>query len=901
MMKLRLFFYIVCCLTLFKSSFCFAEKFRLPDDFDGKVTRAYSAALDEDEFFTPNVAELGYIMYELGKYFNDKYDDEILFSEDIVDELRPFFPNDSEEDLRGRAELLQNSLRIYRAGEGVYNKFLAWNLAPETYKKVHSDADYNHDEEVEYMEPPEGEFYKVYNFKKFLTYSTNVDERKAIIEYERKKADKMSWIDKMDYLLKKIEWKKVFFYGTYYKNPLLSEDGVSEYTYSDNLQMRLIAEDSYIDGKTKMTVGLHIITRLGKFIAANKFSPEAFKPKIIIDSSDNIQNYEVLYPIARIMKDNPSVHKYLGDFIIPLEIELKNSHKPLDINLHAEFYVCNDLQECATESLDNHLKIEPYGNDLFSHGLTNFLNKGVAEVPVAENSKIKLVKAVVDTDAQTQVVRLEFKVADDVRSFQTYIEEKDGYTQFELPSMSIHDDRVYVRFVPTSSGRRYDLADSEFEITAVLNGEETLRTSRILPKSSLFDVQKDSLSLGIILLAVLGGFILNFMPCVFPVLSIKIMALSRVNEQRRQAIKKSFLMTVGGIFTGFSLIILCLAVAKYLGMSLGWGMQFQSMKFLIAMIFVLTAFLALIPYVDFGKWQGGFGLSDNRLNFISGAVVVLLSTPCTGPYLATAIGFALTGRVPEMIVVLYGVAFGLSIPYILAYLVRDPENIFPKAGKWMAVLSLLMKIMLYLTICWFYMLIWRQTDIPTVIKLGIIQLSALFIMKLYLKFADYLKGALDERFSENSIRRTGQFAAFFTFGTVLLFFCWSASIAGRAYTENYAENMESRLTGIDYDLIEQKLAQGRNVLLEIKADWCLTCSYNDTFVLHKYNLKTWENVHNLDVITVDWTNYNKDVLEFMEKYGRKGLPFYLLFTPKMRNGIVLPELFSPDDLGLLLT
>ena len=279
----------------------------------------------------------------------------------------------------------------------------------------------------------------------------------------------------------------------------------------------------------------------------------------------------------------------------------------------------------------------------------------------------------------------------------------------------------------------------------------------------------------------------------------------------------------------------------------------------------------------------------------------MLSTPCTGPYLATAIGFALTGSVPEMIVVLYGVAFGLSIPYILAYLVRDPENIFPKAGKWMAVLSLLMKIMLYLTICWFYMLIWRQTDMPTVIKLGIIQLSALFIMKLYLKFADYLKGALDERFSENSIRRTGQFAAFFTFGTVLLFFCWSASIAGRAYTENYAENMESRLTGIDYDLIEQKLAQGRNVLLEIKADWCLTCSYNDTFVLHKYNLKTWEKVHNLDVITVDWTNYNKDVLEFMEKYGRKGLPFYLLFTPKMRNGIVLPELFSPDDLGLLLT
>ena len=117
----------------------------------------------------------------------------------------------------------------------------------------------------------------------------------------------------------------------------------------------------------------------------------------------------------------------------------------------------------------------------------------------------------------------------------------------------------------------------------------------------------------------------------------------------------------------------------------------------------------------------------------------------------------------------------------------------------------------------------------------------------------------------------------------------------------YRNNLKFKSSQVvDEQLISQKLAKGKSVLLVIKADWCLTCQYNQAMVLTGLNLENWQKNYNLEVVTVDWSNYNKQVLDFMEKYGRKGLPFYVLFTPILRDGIVLPEIFSPDDLTAML-
>lgn len=896
----HLFFYIVFILSLFKGAATYAQTADEPFDMVSQLSEKYNITLNKGEDNSVNIMQAGIILYEIGKYFNEHYDDETLFGEDIIEELRTFFPHENEASLRSRASFLQTSLKVYRLGNQLYQKIAKSKLLPQSHKKVRSDSDYNHSDEVMYREAPAGEFYKVYNFKKFLTYSDDMQERKAIIEYERKKNSQMSTLDKIDHIFHTVEWKKALFYGLYYENPLLSKEGVSPYSYSANVQTRLLADENYINSRDELIVGLHVVTRLGKFIVANNFAHNVFKPKIVLQKTQNIASYEVLYPAPIQSNAYAYVYKYQGDFLILLKIKPEDKNKSVEFTVQSTFDVCNDLLECMGEETENSLNIAPYGDEVFGNGFANFIAKAANKMPQQKNNKLELKTAVVDNDENTQVVRLEFVAKEKVRDFQVFLEEKDGFTKFNRPNMSIHDNKIFVRFVPWEHNT-YSLVDSEFMITAVLNDEYAIKTTKILRQSTLFDAERIDFSFMLVWLAFLGGFILNFMPCVFPVLFLKIMAFSRLSQAHRQQIKKSFYMSILGIFSGFTLIIAMLCAAKYAGYSLGWGMQFQNMKFLVFMSFMLFSFCAILPYVDVSKLYKISELPNGLINFATGGLVVLLSTPCTGPYLATAIGFALSGTYAQMIVLLYALAAGLAFPYLLAVCLKSPQDLFLRPGKWMLHVSCIMKLMLYATICWFLVLIYKQTDVWAVAKIIAVQMMFLLLFKLYLKFKDYLDGALDERYSLNVVRAVKKVA----FGAIAVAFCvclfWASHIADKAYGVNYAQNMQSRLTNIDYELIDKKLAQGRNVLLEIKADWCLTCGYNDLFVLHKYNLETWKKVNNLDIMRVDWTNYNQDVLNFMEKYGRKGLPFYILFTPEMRNGIVLPEIFSPDDLTLLLT
>ena len=125
-------------------------------------------------------------------------------------------------------------------------------------------------------------------------------------------------------------------------------------------------------------------------------------------------------------------------------------------------------------------------------------------------------------------------------------------------------------------------------------------------------------------------------------------------------------------------------------------------------------------------------------------------------------------------------------------------------------------------------------------------------------------------------------------------------MAHTSYQINYEKNMQNRLTFLDKNLIEKYLNDGHPVLVEISADWCLTCHVNKFFVFNKTNMEHWKKSYNLEFLRVDWTNYNKDILEYMERFGRKGLPFYILYTPFIREGMVLPEIFEESDLSQIL-
>ncbi len=892
----KLYFYIVSAF-LFFNSFAFAEnKIILPDDFEGEYTRAQVANLQQENPVALSNEQILNIFIEIGTYFYNKYPYEAFYEEDFIENLRPFFPGATDAQLMERLYVIRNAVAVIDKGKEIYNKFVQKYLTPHTYRKVHKYSDYDHDDEVPYMEAKPGHFIKVYNFKKFLTYSQNEDEIKAIADFENANKKEKGIMDHIKDITEKLEWKKLFLYGTVYKNPLLSEIGISPLQNSSDISINLISRDIYIDGKTQMDYGIHIATQPFSFVLANNISPNNLKPQMDFSASENVKDVQILYPTPLYTTAYPFAHKYFGDFMIPLKVEVKNPEKPIILRVNVVLNSCDNNMNCTAEQFDLEQKTDPSGDEIFDNGYDNFFAQSLNNLPDSKWSKLELRKFVVDKENDKQIIRLEFKAEENVGSFKVFLEEKNGYTKFSAPLISLHDKKIYVRMEPLFADQNPNLQDEDFVITAVLNNNNAYQNTVQLKAASIFDVDTPELNMGLIFLAFVGGFILNFMPCVFPVLSLKIAAFSR--NRRAKVLKRDLLATTGGIFAGFTLLTLLLLMAKYLGYSLGWGMQFQNMTFLVVMTFILASFAVVLPKMNFSallKYVGG----TNRANFLLGTLIVLLSTPCTGPYLATAVGVALSGTYLDIVCIMFAVACGLSVPYLATLCLKNPERLFPKPGAWMQKLHIVVNIMLYLTIIWFMSLIWGQTSWTFMAMFAVVLSVFLFIFNLYLLFQEYLEGIFTEEVAAY-IPRIQRGSHIFIFCIFVICNILCAYYAKQSYNANYEKNMLSRQTLIDEDLIRQHLQKGHSVLLEIGADWCMTCHVNNLLLFNKINMQKWKEVYNLEFIRVDWTDYEQKTLDYMARYGRKGLPFYVLYTPLIREGLVLPEVFYIQEFEQIL-
>lgn len=892
-----LIYYIVLILSLFNGA-NFAGASDLPEDFTGTYTRKIEQQKEEDALSHVDFNESVASALEIGEYIYGKYSYDEIADADFVNVLKQFFPDADADSLEEKRQFLEHAYYTYDKVKELYNNYIAARLMPKAQKVVHNENEYDLPDEVPYKEAPPDSFYVVHNFKKILSYSSDPEERKAVEEF-REREHQLSMSEKVNKALEKIDWKKVWFYGQQYENPLLSKLGITQWQTTPEFQLRMMSPNTYIEENKTLDFGIHIVTEPFSFILANNSDPFHLKPQIDLSQSENVKNIQITLPIPLNSVKHPEAHKYFGDFIIPLKVEVEDVNKPVTLKGQIKLAACDNQLACDNYVLLLEQTLLPRGDEIEPNGYGNYFNKHIAALPKAEQKHLRFKKIFIDEYEGNQAVFLQFTTDKTVKNFKVFLEEVAGFTLFSAPMLRLHDNRIDVIFIPLNKDA--DLRNAEFIITAGLNDLYNLRLTEKAGVASMLEPDKNTLNLALLLAAIFGGFILNLMPCVFPVLSLKIVSFSRAEEKNRRQLKKSLAYTCGGIYCGFAVLIGMLCLAKYLGYSLGWGMQFQNISFLVAMTFVLSGFVIIVHSVSFEVFSRFSNLNIGKTaSFAVGALIVLLSTPCTAPYLATAIGFALSGTYVELITVMSAAAFGLSLPYLITLFANEPEKIFPKPGKWMQKLHIAAQIMLLLTIMWLLNLIWLQTDTKFVLKLVACVLIFTWVFNIYYKFGLYLQGVLDERITPKMLFKIKvvSHALMLAIFTALLVWCCFAAQKSRTF--NYARNTVNRHTELNQDIIRKKVAEGRSVLLEVGADWCMTCHINDALVLTDSNLKNWQKNYNLDVIRIDWTNYSQTVLNYMEKFGRKGIPFYVLYTPYMREGIVLPEILAPEDMQNLL-
>lgn len=834
------------------------------------------------------------------KHFHDKYPGDLIFG-DITDEVARVYSHLNQDEIEKKAEDIQSAIKYYRYFYGLYEKAKEQYLTPKAPPLVVAENEYDSAYQGEYIYSPN--LIIVKDFKKVLAYGMDERDFEAVearaIRRLRASAGKLEGFYKLSDMLGKLEWRKLFYYGIIYDNPFSGKQGIGDWTKEEAWGMvRLISEDPTIY-RSEIKTGVHFRLNPGYFLI---ISPEKgiAEPEFDFSSSENMLKADVIKPISRriIDKSNDNIEGYNGDFVFPVKLAVTDSAQPLMLKGNLKFTICKE-NDCTLVEAEPQLLMQNAPSEVDS-AVSSFVRRSFNTLPKEKLEDLKIIKVVADEAYEENgnpVLRVVMKVNGKPEKADIFIKSLDGLN-FYRPKITVNGNQVIARF--ESKIKDINLSNRHYEITAAVNGMETLRKTVVSHSASLFDTERQELSLGLILLAIIGGFILNFMPCVFPVLSLKFLSLTNFGAQQEENIRRGFIFTVIGVFSAFAFLTVMLIGLKIFGVAVGWGMQFQNPYFIVAIMFIIVLFMAQIfglinietpAFVN--KWLNRPSASDNFLNILTGLFLVLVATPCTAPYLGTALGFALAGSNTDIAVIMFAVALGLSLPYIALAFYPELGLLMPKPGAWMNKISHFMVLMLFLTILWLGSVLYAQTGVSDITKIGFC--LAFFLLLLYFRYRVIAAIEIQNESTETRkiARKLIQLVAFIL---SLLLLVYSFYTAAQGYTRRQSEVSVTHRLKLDKTEIDGYLKNGEMVIVKIGADWCLTCKFNDFTVFDNSTIAATLKYYKVKMIEVDWTNYDKEVLEFMKKFGRSGLPFYIIFSRNIPDGMVLPEVMTDADL-----
>ena len=371
----------------------------------------------------------------------------------------------------------------------------------------------------------------------------------------------------------------------------------------------------------------------------------------------------------------------------------------------------------------------------------------------------------------------------------------------------------------------------------------------------------------ILFFAFLGGLILNVMPCVFPVLSIKVLQLLDQKKDPKQSV-----FYVIGVVATFLLFGLILEVFKYSGQLVGWGFQLQSPIFIV----ILTYLFLLVGFNLIGKFElptfiyklpgltdkHQASLSDSPFGqFLTGVFAVIVATPCTAPFMAVALGVSLT--LAWYLSLAIFVALGLGMAFLFLIFAYFPKTIawLPKPGKWMERVKQCLAIPMFLSVLWLIWILEQQVS--------------LFIFSISLVLMAIAISVLFLRQSKQT-----QFWDFVLLLLVLL------SLLGPTF--NAAPK------SVELDSIDSYLSAGSPVFVDVTAAWCITCKVNEKTVLKTAEMQAFFTKHNITFLEFDWTNKNENITSYLKQFKRNGVPLYVFYV-EGKDPVVLPQLLTIDS------
>lgn len=376
-------------------------------------------------------------------------------------------------------------------------------------------------------------------------------------------------------------------------------------------------------------------------------------------------------------------------------------------------------------------------------------------------------------------------------------------------------------------------------------------------------------------LALLGGLILNLMPCVFPVLSFKALAVLE-QADNRPALRSHGIFYTLGVVLSFLLLAGILLVLRAAGEQIGWGFQLQEPRFVAALVLLLFVMaLSFAGLLEIGAGLAGLGQSltegrGDRSAFFTGVLAAVVASPCTAPFMGTALGYALSQPAAAALAVFAALGLGLALPLLLLGFIPALAKILPRPGAWMEGFRQFLAFPLLLTVVWLLWVYGEQTSPLAMAWL----LGALVLLAFGLWLLRRAQG-----------RRLLQVIAGLALAAaIVLPLSQSAAVADTAVTHNAQSWSAEKLAALR--------AEKKPVLVNMTAAWCITCLANERSTLSTDAVKAALQSHGVSYLKGDWTRRDPAITQYLQSFGRNGVPLYVLY-PAEGEPQVLPQILTP--------
>ena len=647
------------------------------------------------------------------------------------------------------------------------------------------------------------------------------------------------------------------------------------YAQEYNVFKEEMVEVSFISSVTKVTkekfyLGLEFKLEPGWKIYWRQPGDSGMPPTLDYKDSVNLKSLELKWPFPTKEYEAANIltNIYDGEVIIPLEVAVNDHENPLNLKSILNFQVCKDI--CI-----------PFETNLFiiiDSGKSNFTNyfykieRALSKVPV-DYKTVGINNIIINKDSENSLLfTLESLVDIPEGKLEIFIENKDEYIKINDINITKNlNNKISAKLILDRDINHLNELDIIFVKGNLPVNIKGIRIENNISKSIYL----------ILLIALMGGLILNFMPCVLPVLILKLNRILSTEDKNIFNIRFNFLLTAFGIISSFILIAFITVFIKEISGQVGWGIQFQQPIFLFFLIFILIIFsLNLFDKIEFNlpnnisnNINKYLGKKSNGVAFFEGALATLLATPCSAPFLGTAVSFALSSNFYTTLLIFVFLGIGMSFPYLFLIIFPSLVMYLPKPGRWMVYLRYFLGLGLILTAVWLsYICISIIGFAIYSYFISVLIIFLLIISKLYIRKVSI----------------------------ILIIFLLLSNIYilynAKYLEKGFSHNIERSWLKFSNEQLLNLINQGNTVFIDITAEWCITCKVNKILVLNSKEFKNLIKDNNIILMRGDWTKPNKKINNFLHNTGRYGIPFNAIYNPDYPDGLLFSEILSIKEI-----